>query len=136
MQTNFTTEMLEAYLDEALPAAQMTEIESALRSDEELSSQLAQVIGRRDAGLHSVGAIWRRNRLSCPTREGLGSYLLGAMVLEEAEHTRFHIETLGCRYCVANLEDLKAQQEATEADQIHVRRKKYFQSSAGYLSED
>jgi anti-sigma factor RsiW len=64
---------LEAYLDEALPAEAMAEIERALRKDAKLTQRLAAINGRRDAGVHTVGEIWRRLRLSCPTRDQLGS---------------------------------------------------------------
>lgn len=73
-----TDAQLSAYLDEALPVEQLAEIEQRLREDAELRQRLAAVIGRQDAGLHSIGVIWRRNRLSCPSREELGQYLLGA----------------------------------------------------------
>ena len=61
----------------------------------------------------------------------MGSYLLDALPAEFAEYIRFHLETVGCRYCAANLDDLReSQQPSTEAAQ---RRQKFFQSSAGYV---
>ena len=128
----FTTAELEAYLDEALPVEQMTAIERALRSQPDLAKRLSQINGRRDAGVHSLGEVWRRQRLTCATRRQLGSYLLGVLPDEEADYIRFHIDTVGCRLCAANLADLEAQQaEATE--HTTRRRRKYFQSSAGFL---
>ena len=123
---------LEAYLDEALAPEEMARVEQTLRSDPELIRQLASIHARRDAGVHSLGAIWRRHRLTCLTREQLGSYLLGTLDHEAAEEIRFHVETVGCRYCAANLADLKEQQvEHREVTQA--RRSRYFQSSAGHL---
>jgi anti-sigma factor RsiW len=130
--TPFTTAELEAYLDEALPVEQMTAIERALRAQPDLAKRLSQINGRRDAGVHSLGEVWRRQRLSCATRQQLGSYLLGVLPDEHAEYIRFHIDTVGCRFCAANLADLEAQQ-AEAADHTHRRRRKYFQSSAGLL---
>jgi anti-sigma factor RsiW len=130
--TPFTTAELEAYLDEALPVEQMTAIERALRSQPELAKRLSQINGRRDAGVHSLGEVWRRQRLTCATRRQLGSYLLGVLSEEEADYIRFHIDTVGCRFCAANLADLQAQQ-AEAGDHIERRRRKYFQSSAGFL---
>jgi len=132
MTRPFTPSELEAYLDEALPAEQMARIEQALRSDASLARQLASINARRDAGVHSLGEIWRRQRLSCPTREQLGSYLLGALPKESADYLAFHVEVIGCRVCRANLADLKKQQSES-GDVAHTRRRKYFQSSAGYL---
>jgi hypothetical protein len=123
---------LAAYLDEALPAETMAAVEDALRRDEKLAAQLAELIVRRDNGVHSVGEIWRRHRLSCPTREQLGSHLLGALPDGHSTYIQFHIETIGCRFCQANLDDLKSQQ-AEAAERVSQRRRKYFQSSAGHL---
>lgn len=124
---------LEAYLDDALPVEEMSHLEQLLRSDRRLQTRLAEVSSRRDHGFHSVGAIWRRHRLSCPGREQLGSYLLGAMAPEGADYIRFHLETIGCRFCEANLADLE-QRQAEAAEQVQSRRRRYFQSSAGLLS--
>jgi hypothetical protein len=127
---DFTTAELLAYLDESLPVERMAAVEEALRRDPALLRTLETINGRRDAGVHSLGEIWRRNRLTCPTRQQLGSYLLDVLPADQANYIRFHLETIGCRYCQANLTDLKSQHSPPAAAQ---RRKKYFQSSAGYL---
>jgi hypothetical protein len=133
----FTTAELEAYLDEALPPERMAAIEEALRQDAALQQQLTATNGRRDAGVHSVGDIWRRHRLSCPSREQLGSFILGVLGTDAADYVKFHVESIGCRYCAASLEDLRAQQSAAvSGGQVEKRRHRYFQSSAGYLHKD
>jgi hypothetical protein len=132
MAKRFTQSDLEAYLDEALPVEAMAKIEAAMRDDRKLAEQLVAINGRRDAGLHSVGEIWRRHRLSCPTREQLGSYLLNVLDADVASHIRFHLDVSGCRTCQANLDDLKTRQ-SDEPAAVDSRRKKYFQSSAGQL---
>ena len=110
----------------------MARIERALRADGKLSEQLRVINARRDAGLHSLGEIWRRHRLTCPSREQLGSYLLRALNEEVANYIRFHLEVSGCRTCAANFDDLKNRQ-TDEPAAVDNRRKKYFQSSAGHL---
>ena len=131
---SFRQSDLEAYLDEALPSEEMARIEKAARGDPALAGQLAAVHVRRGAGIHSLGEIWRQHRLSCPTREQLGSSLLGVLPEALARYVAFHVEVTGCRYCQANLADLQRQQG--EVDQAaEVRRRKYFQSSAGYLNK-
>ena len=115
--------ILLAYLDESLTSETMAELEAAIRTDEALRQRLAELISRRESGVHSVGDIWRRNRLSCPSREELGSYLLGAMLDEAADYLRFHMEVIGCRYCQANLEDLRDTQVQPTAKE---RRKRIF----------
>ena len=133
IMNSFRQSDLEAYLDEALPPDEMAQIEKVARNDPALIKQLASIQARRSAGLHSLGDIWRRHRLSCPTREQLGSFLLGTLSEAAASQIAFHVEVAGCRYCRANLADLQSQR--TEADQaVQARRRKYFQSSASHLS--
>lgn len=136
MTNVFPAAQLEAFLDESLPAAQMTAVENALREDTALQEQLKQLVGQRDAGVHSLGAIWRRHRLTCPDRAQLGSYLLEVLETEHAAYVRFHVEIVGCRFCNASVDDLRLQHEATDLDDSRQRRQKYYQSSAGYLVKD
>ena len=130
--SEFTDAELVAFLDEALSDERSTLLETQLRDDEQLRERLIAVRGRETAGLHTLGAIWRRSRLSCPSREEMGQYLLETLTDEQAEYIRFHLETAECRYCAANLADL---QSARQGDQRSVRRRKYFQTSAGYLKK-
>lgn len=123
---------IEAYLDEALPPNDMARIEIALRKDSKLIRQAVMIHSRRNAGVHSLGEVWRRGRLSCITREQLGSHLLGALPEELADYVSFHLSVVGCRYCRANLADLENQQAETH-EVVQTRRHRYFQSSAGYL---
>jgi hypothetical protein len=133
MSRSFSNADLEAYLDESLPIERMTAIEEALRHDGALQERLAAINGRRDAGVHAVGEIWRRHRLSCPSREQLGSFLLGVLADAEVDYVKFHIEVVECRYCAASIADLRIQHAEAEGDQPQKRRTRYFQSSAGYL---
>ena len=129
---SFTRQDLEAYLDEALPADEMAQIEVALRQDRELLAALGELQATRDAEGHSLGSIWRTARLTCLTRDQWGAYLLGTLSPELEDYARFHLETIGCRYCQANLTDL-TEQHQQPAGESQSRRKRYFQSSAGYL---
>jgi hypothetical protein len=135
MSATFRPSDLEAYLDEALPAEEMAGIEKSLRKDPELLQHLTAVHTRRNSGVHTLGEIWRRHRVSCPTREQLGSYLLKALPDDLAGYIAFHIELVGCRLCRANLGDLEAQL-AEDQKSVQTRRRKYFQSSAGYLRRE
>ncbi len=126
---------LEAYLDEALPVEEMARIEKALRDEPSLVQQLAAILARRDSGMISLGDVWRRHRLSCPTRQELGSFLLGVLPEDVAHYVTFHSEVVGCRYCQANLADMKNQQAEAQAS-VSERCQKYFQTSAGHLRPD
>ncbi len=127
-----TREQLHAYLDDCLPDNDIARIEQALRQSEPLRQQLRLALQERDRGDHSIGAIWRRERLSCPSREQLGSYLLETLDTEMQDYVEFHLTTVGCPGCRANLADLKALQEEPAA-QKRQRQRKIFKSSAGLL---
>ena len=102
-------EILRSYLAETLPPSESARVEKALRDSAELRSRLEDVRHNRgDTQLHTLGAIWRRGRLTCPNRQQLGSYLLDVLEPERAEYIKFHIEVVECPYCQANLADLKA----------------------------
>lgn len=131
----FSDAELQAYLDEAAGPDRTNAIEAAVRDDEALRTRLAELVSRRDAGLHSLGEVWRRKRLTCPSREQLGSYLLGVLQPEEADYLQFHLEVVGCRWCSANVQDLRQQHEQAEAADVPRRRGKYFESSVGRLSQ-
>ena len=131
MSEGFTDQELLAYLDEMLSVDEMARVERSLRSSEPLRLRAASLVRRRDQGAHSVGEIWRRLRLSCPTRSQLGSYLLGTLSEGLAGYVDFHLRTIGCRPCAANLRDLEQALEATP--EVRERRRKFYQTSAGYL---
>lgn len=123
---------LEAFLDEALPAEEMARIERLLREEPALVEKLAEVQARRDTGAHSLSAIWRRHRISCPSRETWGSFLLGAVDPAMAAAMRVHLEVLGCPYCQANVADLQTRQ-IPSLPIAEERRRRYFESTSGYL---
>jgi anti-sigma factor RsiW len=133
-RTNNTDEELRAYLAEQLPAERMALIEQSLRDSETLRQRLVTLIRETDQGGVTVGEVWRRSRLSCPTRSQLGAYLLGALEDAQREYLDFHLQTVGCRVCEANLADLQQANTATPEKQR--RRRRYFESSAGYLRRD
>ncbi|GIW82914.1 MAG: hypothetical protein KatS3mg105_4721 [Gemmatales bacterium] len=104
----------------------------ALRASEALRRLLDVIIQERDRGEHSLGAIWRRERLTCPTREQLGSYLLQALDETTQDYIEFHLTVVSCPYCRANLEDLQNLRKEPAAE-MQARHRRFFQSSAGYL---
>jgi hypothetical protein len=122
---------LEAWLDESLPAAEMARIEAELRTSATLREEVQRRLASRESGVHTLGAIWRRHRVTCASREELAEYLAGKLEIGPRDYLQFHLETIGCRFCQANLEDLRAEQKEGTARQV--RRKKFFDSSAGLL---
>ena len=96
--TEITREQLHAYLDDALTDAETARVEQALRSSEPLRRALRLAMQERDRGDHSLGAVWRRERLSCPAREQLGSYLLQVLDDAQQDYIDFHIKTVACPF--------------------------------------
>jgi len=128
----FTREQLSAYLDDALSDGETAQVEQALRQSDPLRRQLRGLMAERDRGEHSIGAIWRRERLSCPNREQLGNYLLRVLDGDQQDYIQFHLHTVGCAFCLANLADLQARQKEP-ASRTQQRRRRFFESSAGLL---
>lgn len=130
--TEVTIEDLHTYLDEGLSDVETARVERALRQSAPLRQLLRSIMHERDRGEHTVGAIWRRYRISCPSRDHLGSYLLNVLDESLHEYVRFHLDVIGCSYCQANLTDLRNRQQEPTA-KVQQRRRKLFESSAGLL---
>lgn len=120
-----------AFLDEQLEPENSAKIESAIRAHPELHQRLVRLRGQNVAGLHTIGSIWRRERLSCPDREWLRRHLVGDLAKEERDYVRFHLEEIGCRVCNANYDDLN--QAIAQQRDSQKRRHRIFQTSAGHL---
>jgi hypothetical protein len=125
-------EQLHSYLEDSLNETETAHVEQALRDSESLRRMLRIIMQERDRGDHSLGAIWCRERLSCPTREQLGSYLLQALDKAHQDYIDFHLHTVGCSFCLANLSDLHSLHKEP-APKAQARRKRFFESSAGFL---
>lgn len=131
-----TDELLRAYLADNLPAGEMARVEKALRESAELRGRLEDVRQNRgDGQLHTLGAIWRRGRLTCPTRQQLGSYLLDALDPAEANYITFHIQVIECPFCQANLADLQAK-STQHPSTIASRQNRILKSSQHLLGDD
>ncbi|NBO90949.1 MAG: hypothetical protein EBV06_01320 [Planctomycetia bacterium] len=130
--SNITRDKLHAYLDNALNNEQNARVEQALRESEELRQTLLVVLNERGRGEHSVGAIWRRERLTCPDRDKINSFLLGVLDEEEQSVIAFHLDVVACPYCLANRADLEEENKG-DTDAPEQRRQRFFESSAGYL---
>ena len=128
-----TREQLHAYLDDALDDAETARIEKLIRGSADVRSRLSQARDERDRGEHSLGAVWRRERLSCPTREQLSSYLHDVLDPDHQAYIIFHLQTVGCPSCQANLDDLKEKQAETAGTSR--RRRRYFEQSARLLND-
>lgn len=130
---NFTDEELLAYADERLSSQQCVEIERALRDERPLQERLVALLSQRDQGQVSVGEIWRKGQLSCPSRSVWAAYVTGRLGDGLSRYLQFHVEVIGCRVCAANLADLNRLDQSTDSER---RTRKIFQSSAGKLAHE
>ena len=134
MPTPIDDDLLRSYLAETLPAEDMARVEKALRDSSELRGRLEEARrGRGDAGLHTLGAIWRRGRLTCPTRQQWGSYLLDALDPDHAAYLTFHLDVVECPFCRANHADLRGK-SAAAAPAVKDRHADIYNSSRHLLS--
>uniref|UniRef100_A0A7C2PIE2 Uncharacterized protein n=1 Tax=Schlesneria paludicola TaxID=360056 RepID=A0A7C2PIE2_9PLAN len=125
----FTDAELRAYLEEQLPVARSTELESALRGTPALAKRLESLLAVEDRADFSVEAVWRKRRLSCPARSTWALYVAGGLGDGLKQYLEFHLHTIGCRACAANVEDLR---RGSDAD-AHRRTRRVFESSIGQL---
>jgi hypothetical protein len=110
--SRISKQTLREYLHDLLPQADSAAVERRLRTDTALQQLLEEVRAEEDRGEHTVGAIWRREHVTCPAREELGGYVIQALAPERLAYIQFHLETVECPFCLANVEDLTARQKA------------------------
>ena len=135
MTTEFTDAELEAYLDESLDSTRAAEVEQSLRDDQELLQRLSRINGRRDAGIHTLGEIWRRHQVAVPTVETMQNHLMGVLTTEESDYIEFRMNELKCPFTIAMQKDLQAQQ-SENAELSKTRREKFYKTSAGLLKKN
>ncbi len=76
--------------------------------------------------------VWEDHRPSCPKRSTIGGYHLGTLEPGWRDYVRFHLETLGCRFCLANLEDLKQSDDHAHLERL---RERVLQSTVGFFKK-
>ncbi len=77
-----------------------------------------------------LSRLWEEHRPSCPKRSTLGKMILGLLSPVWCEYIDFHIETLGCHACQANLQDLRIDSSQSSAKSVSDR---ILQSSIGFF---
>jgi len=76
--------------------------------------------------------IWKFQRFSCLKRSTIGAYLLGTLDNEWHRYVDFHVNTLGCKFCRANLEDIQSQNAKKQSKRLRAR---IMESTAGFLQK-
>ena len=129
-----TRATIESYLHDALPPEKAAAVEKAIRDRPALMALVAQVRSETDHGEHSIGAVWWRERLSCPTREQLSMYLEEILDDDHAAYVTGHVKLVGCHVCQATLDDLRHLRAEATAPRTE-RRRRIVDSSAGVFRD-
>ena len=94
---------------------------------ESLRDSKDNVVRLGETDLH---AAWESHRPSCPKRSTLGKYTLDILSPAWKDFVDFHVKTLGCLYCNANLDELNRD---TGSAIRSSKKKQLFQSTVGFL---
>jgi len=76
--------------------------------------------------------VWKLQRFSCPKRSTIGAFLLGTLDKQWRQYVDFHVNTIGCGYCMANLHDLREQNADKQSRRFQAR---IMESTAGFLKK-
>ena len=76
-------------------------------------------------------AVWESLRLSCPKRSTIGAFHLGSLDGDWSDYVDFHVNQLGCRFCRANLDDLREKDKPDAA----ALRDRIMKSTIGFLHQ-
>jgi len=101
--------------------------------------RLRENVGKADASPEIFSAdfenilteTWESHRLSCPKRSTLRTFLSEAIEPGWFDYVDFHLTTVGCHFCRANLKDLR-RQDTHDAQQFI--RKRIMASTIGFLT--
>jgi RNA polymerase sigma factor (sigma-70 family) len=73
--------------------------------------------------------IWQELRPTCPKRSTLGRHCLGTLEEPWRDYVEFHLSQVECGFCLANVDDLKAETAAAPIVMTQHR----FQSTIGFF---
>ena len=76
--------------------------------------------------------IWKLQRFGCPKRSTIGAFYLGTLDKDWCEYVDFHINKIGCGFCIANLEDLKTENAKKQNIQLQAR---IMESTIGFFQK-
>ena len=107
------------------------------RSLEKIRASIAKSNSDVDLGGEGLGNIltevWEASRPSCPKRSTIGAYMLGTLDEGWHEFVDMHLNTLGCHFCRANLDDLESENEKGDRKKVQTR---IMESTVGFLKKN
>ena len=82
-----------------------------------------------------VREVWAEQRVSCPARHWIARLVQNTLEEGPAAFVRFHLEEMGCEWCVANRDDLAEADRRAELEplieRVRASRVHYLRSQAG-----
>lgn len=76
--------------------------------------------------------IWESQRLSCPKRNTIAAFLSETLDAKWFDYVDFHITTLGCHFCRAELKDMM---NTKTSDHDQLLKKQILASTVGFLNK-
>ena len=90
---------------------------------------------KREAELElTVGLVWREERVSCPHRDVLRSYLDGSLEPGAMDYLKFHVEECLCPYCGSVLDELREQDARALREDLQGIKDRLLRSTAVFLN--
>ena len=82
----------------------------------------------------SVGDLWVKERISCPHRDILLAYVNKSLSGEEMDYIEFHLETVECPYCQADVMEVTELMNQESSKQLEDALEKSLRRSAADLA--
>jgi hypothetical protein len=83
---------------------------------------------------HSLSLLWKRERISCPHRDILASFVHGSLPAAQVDYVRFHLDVIGCGVCQANVRDLR-EEDREEEPALRKVRDEVLRSTTAFLKK-
>ena len=99
---------------------------------EQAGSTTAKANSQTDPPDELLTEVWEDHRPSCPKRSTIGGFHLKTLEPGWHGYVDFHLNKLGCRFCLANLQDLSASDDRAQLDSM---RQRIMQSTVGFLKK-
>jgi hypothetical protein len=100
---------------------------------QELSEHIGDSLGTDIASDSLLTETWEQERLTCPKRTTIGRHLLGTLEDPWKQYVTFHLDTLGCKFCRANADDLREASKDDTASKRTPSSDRLFQSTIGFF---
>ena len=81
----------------------------------------------------SIGALWIKERISCPHEDILHAFIDGSLGAEEHRYIEFHTNDVGCPYCQSAIAEFGEESKGGTTDEIRSAMENSLRSSTSFL---